>query len=250
MANPTGDDKNKKPTSPNPQKPKLSRGLFSWMLICFVLIMLWGVINGGSAGQEITSWGDFYQRATNNEFVDNQVVLENTRIMAVIAEHKESNGGPLGSIDIPAGTEVFFPIAGENDDWYKEKLTEANIDFTNEKDTGLFMHFIMSWGPMLIILFLIFFFISRSARGGGAGGMLGNFGKSKHKIAQKGDSKVTFDDVAGIVEAKAEVHEIIEFLKNPKKFARLGGRIPRGILLVGSPGCGKTLLAKAIGRRS
>ena len=246
MANPTGDDKNKKPTSPNPQKPKLSRGLFSWMLICFVLIMLWGVINGGSAGQEITSWGDFYQRAKSNEFVDNQVVLENTRIMAVIAEHKESNGGPLGSIDIPAGTEVFFPIAGENDDWYKEKLTEANIDFTNEKDTGLFMHFIMSWGPMLIILFLIFFFISRSARGGGAGGMLGNFGKSKHKIAQKGDSKVTFDDVAGIVEAKAEVHEIIEFLKNPKKFARLGGRIPRGILLVGSPGCGKTLLAKAI----
>ncbi|MDE1037827.1 MAG: ATP-dependent zinc metalloprotease FtsH [Phycisphaerales bacterium] len=246
MANPTGDDKNKKPASPNPQKPKLSRGLFSWMLIVFVLIMLWGVINGGSAGQEITSWGDFYQRAKNNEFVDNQVVLENTRIMAVIAEHKESNGGPLGSIDIPAGTEVFFPIAGENDDWYKEKLTEANIDFTNEKDTGLFMHFIMSWGPMLIILLLIFFFISRSARGGGAGGMLGNFGKSKHKIAQKGDSKVTFDDVAGIVEAKAEVHEIIEFLKNPKKFARLGGRIPRGILLVGSPGCGKTLLAKAI----
>jgi cell division protease FtsH len=242
MANPTGDNKNKQ----TPQKPKFSRGLFSWMLICFVLIMLWGVINGDGGGQEITSWEDFYQRASNNEFVDNQVTLENTRILAVIADHTEAPDGPLGSIDIPAGTEVYFPIAGDNDDWYKEKLTSAGIDFTNNKDTGLFMHFLMSWGPMLLILFLIFFFISRSARGGGAGGMLGNFGKSKHKLANKDSNKVTFDDVAGVEEAKAEVHEIIEFLKNPKKFARLGGRIPRGILLVGTPGCGKTLLAKAI----
>ncbi|HTU26211.1 MAG TPA: ATP-dependent zinc metalloprotease FtsH, partial [Pirellulales bacterium] len=81
---------------------------------------------------------------------------------------------------------------------------------------------------------------------GGAGGMLGNFGRSKHRITSKEHTNVTFDDVAGIEEAKEEVMEIVEFLKNPRKFQRLGGRIPRGVLLVGEPGTGKTLLAKAI----
>src|SRR5699024_5145113 len=91
-------------------------------------------------------------------------------------------------------------------------------------------------------------FVFRSIRnaGGGPGGMLGNFGRSKHKMLTKEHSNVKLDDVAGIDEAKEEVGEIIEFLKNPKKFQRLGGRVPRGVLLIGSPGCGKTLLAKAV----
>src|SRR5687767_15578309 len=76
--------------------------------------------------------------------------------------------------------------------------------------------------------------------------MLGNFGRSRHRITSKEHTNVTFDDVAGVDEAKDEVSEIVEFLKNPKKFQRLGGRIPRGCLLVGPPGTGKTLLAKAI----
>ena len=84
------------------------------------------------------------------------------------------------------------------------------------------------------------------AAGGGAGGMLGSFGKSRHRTLTKEMTGITFKDVAGIEEAKDEVTEIIAFLTNPKKFTRLGGRIPRGVLLSGSPGCGKTLLAKAI----
>jgi len=94
---------------------------------------------------------------------------------------------------------------------------------------------------------VIYFMLFRQLRaGGGAGGMLGNFGRSKHRITSKEHTNVTFEDVAGIEEAKEEVMEIVEFLKNPRKFQRLGGRIPRGVLLVGEPGTGKTLLAKAI----
>ena len=243
MANPTGNNNENKPTPPTPEKPKFSRGLFSWMLICFVLIMLYGMINGSGGGQEITSWNDFVNRAQAGQFEDNSVTLENTRIIATIADNTDT---PVGAIDIPSGTLIYFPIAAGGDDWYKDKLTAAGVDFANKKDSGLLMTIVMTWGPMLLILFLIFYFISRSARGGGAGGMLGNFGKSKHRLANKDSNKTTFKDVAGVEEAKAEVQEIIEFLKNPKKFARLGGRIPRGILLVGTPGCGKTLLAKAI----
>ena len=111
------------------------------------------------------------------------------------------------------------------------------------------------WGPILwnllpivlLVAFVYFIFI-RNMRSGG-GGMLMSFGRSKHKV-QNREQEVTFEDVAGIDEAKEEVSETIEFLKNPKKFKKIGGRLPRGVLLVGPPGCGKTLLAKAIAGES
>jgi cell division protease FtsH len=113
-------------------------------------------------------------------------------------------------------------------------------------NTALF-YFIGTIGPWLLVLLIVWFFIIRQMRApGGSGGVLA-FGRSRAALYTKENrTNVTFDDVAGIEEAKDELREIIEFLKNPGKFAKLGGNIPRGVLLVGAPGCGKTLLAKAI----
>ena len=240
MANPTG-DKNDKNTPP---QPRMSRGILSWMLICFVLIMAWSMINSAGGGNEISSWNDFLTRAKAGQFEDNRVTVQDTEITAVISKDIK---GDSKATDFTAGETVYFNVDGQNRQFYLEELKAAGIDHRTDTGTGLFMTMLISWAPMILLLLLIFYFISRSARaGGGPGGMLGNFGKSKHRLAGKDTIKVTFDEVAGIQEAKEEVHEIIEFLKNPKKFAKIGGRIPRGVLLVGTPGCGKTLLARAI----
>ena len=124
------------------------------------------------------------------------------------------------------------------------KLQAANIKWTVVKPQ-VWMQ-VLSWIlPIVLMIAFFYFLFVRNVRNG-PGGMLMSFGRSKHRMHGKEQIKVTFNDVAGIDEAKEEVAEIIEFLRYPKKFQRIGGRIPRGILLVGPPGCGKTLLAKAI----
>ena len=109
---------------------------------------------------------------------------------------------------------------------------------------SLLMQIFISWFPMLLLIGVWIYFMNRM-QGGGKGGAMG-FGKSKAKMLTEKHGRVTFDDVAGIDEAKEELSEIIDFLRDPKKFTRLGGRIPKGVLLMGPPGTGKTLLGRAI----
>ena len=120
---------------------------------------------------------------------------------------------------------------------------KVKYEFKNEDEGSFWQAFLISWIPMFLILFIFFIFMRQIQSGGGKAM---SFGKSKARLLNESQNKVTFADVAGITEAKDELGEIIEFLKDPKRFTRLGGRIPKGVLLMGSPGTGKTLLARGV----
>ncbi|RIK64810.1 MAG: cell division protein FtsH [Planctomycetota bacterium] len=129
----------------------------------------------------------------------------------------------------------------------KLRKVAPNAKIKYQQSNAPFMNMLIGIIPWLLIFGFVYFMIFRHLRASAGGaGMLGSFGRSRHRVSNKELANVTFKDVAGVDEAKSEVTEIIEFLKNPKKFQRLGARVPRGVLLVGEPGCGKTLLAKAI----
>ncbi len=233
------------PDAKSPPPPKFSRTLMTWLMICGVLLVLWMILNGGGRGHEIESWNDFIQRAKAGQFEDDRVVVEDSRLVATIVE---TASGTSGSLDLPAGSMVYFSADGQSREWYIGQLDAAGIDHKAETGHGLWLTMLISYLPFILIIVIVWWWIARSVRAGagGPGGMLGSFGKSRHRVTHKDTIDITFSDVAGIEEAKDEVHELIEFLRDPKRFQRLGGRIPRGVLLVGPPGCGKTLLAKAI----
>ncbi len=135
----------------------------------------------------------------------------------------------------------------DDPDVHKEMASYVSSDkLTTPQTNDLLATFLFTIAPWLLIGAFFWFFIFRPMRqAGGAGGVL-SFGRSRARLYTPEMTNITFADVAGIEEAKAEVKEIIEFLRNPQKFQKLGGRIPRGVMLIGPPGCGKTLLAKAI----
>ncbi len=233
-------------SSPTPPPPvKLSRGLMSWVMILALLIMLFVLLSGTkNRGMEISSWQEFKQNIDNGHFdPDKTLVVHDGRITGTI--RPGTTGFPQ---DKKEGTAVWVQIDAANREFYLKQLDEMPVKWKADTGTSIWMQLLITLAPFLLLILIIWFFIARSMRsaGAGPGGMLGSFGKSRHRLTTKESVSVTFNDVAGVDEAKEELVEIVQFLKNPKKFQRLGGRIPRGVLLVGPPGCGKTLLAKAI----
>ena len=139
-----------------------------------------------------------------------------------------------------------FSVTRVDDDQLVKNLDTAGISYRGEVSENWLRDFLLTWMLPLVLLILIWSFVFRRMGQGGPGETFMSFGKSRAKIYGESDVKVTFNDVAGVDEAKEELMEIIEFLRHPEKFTKLGGRIPKGVLLVGPPGTGKTLLAKAV----
>ncbi len=141
-----------------------------------------------------------------------------------------------------------LPLSASDARFYSEKIRSKDpatkIEVVPQKDST-FLFIILQYAPMILIFVFLWVIISR-ATGGGAGSKINHFGKSKAKLAPNGSTKATFADVQGIDEAKEELMEVVEFLKNPAKFSQLGAKIPKGVLLVGPAGTGKTLLARAV----
>ncbi|MFT5423986.1 MAG: cell division protease FtsH [Phycisphaerales bacterium] len=217
--------------------PAPSRGLFGFIMIMLMVMMLFMFLSNANSGQKMT-WQEFAVHYENGEIDPESVVYSEAAVTGTLIQ-QDPTGEKTSSVRVP--------VNSKNGEYIATQLGELTNGAYEAKGTSAWVSLLYMFGPFILIIAVLWFILARGMRAaGGGGGMLGTFGKSKHKQLTKEMTGVTFKDVAGIEEAKDEVTEIIEFLKNPKKFTRLGGRIPRGVLLIGQPGCGKTLLAKAI----
>ena len=204
------------------------RNLVMWAIIVFLTIGLYNMFKHPQNIQQKNdiSFSEFLKEVDNGRVV--QVDIKGNNISGVLSDGKN------------------FKTYAPNDPNLVEKLSNKGVGITatpTEDKMPSLLGVLLSWFPMLLLIGVWIFFMRQMQ--GGKGGAMG-FGRSKAKLMSDSKKKVTFDDVAGIDEAKEEVQEIVEFLRDPRKFMRLGGKIPKGALLIGPPGTGKTLLAKAI----
>lgn len=249
------DKKNDKPLLPG----KPPRGSYQiWVILATIGVILAVIyLNNSSDLKEVTHH-EFEQMVKNGDvrkvtLIKNQEMVEITLKSEALQNAKyrqDITEGPLSSNASGPHYKLRITSIDRFDEKYEEltdKLPEANVpEFSTQNKEDYFSVFVQ-WGFLFLLLFGFWMLMRRMTGGGGPGGQIFNIGKSKAALFDAENKvKITFEDVAGLDEAKEEVKEIVDFLKNPGKFTKLGGKIPKGALLVGPPGTGKTLLAKAV----
>jgi len=204
-----------------------ARNIAFWVVLFLLILALFNLFGGNQTtmSSRTISYSDFISRVDAGNV--SSVVIDGERVLV-----RAKDGNQYTAI-IPQGTDVTGELITKG----------VGVEAKPQEQSG-FLSLISLWLPFLVLIGIWIFFMNRM-QGGGRGGAMG-FGKSRAKLLTEKQGRVTFDDVAGIDEAKEELEEIVEFLRNPQKFSRLGGKIPKGALLVGPPGTGKTLLARAI----
>jgi cell division protease FtsH len=198
-----------------------------WVFLIVMFVAAWSVIGGREKGPNKLTWSDFMTKVEHGEFL--RVTVKDLSYKGTSRD--STTYETTGPIDASATIAEKLRAAG------------VTVEYEPPEQGALWMQLVLNWLP-LAFLFLLFFFFMRQLQSGGGKAM--SFGKSKAKLMTEHHNKITFADVAGIDESKDELEEIISFLKDPKKFTKLGGRIPKGVLLMGPPGTGKTLLARAV----
>jgi len=207
----------------------LIKNLFLWIIIAIVLITVFSNFGPRQVATSQLSYSQFLQ-SVNQGNVSN-VVIQDRVIHGQTKDNKRFT--------------TYLPL---NDQYLLGELMKkgVNVRGAPPKQQSLLIRMLVSWAPFLLLIGVWIFFMRQMQGGGGGRGGPMSFGRSKARLLGEDQVKVNFSDVAGVEEAKQEVEEVVEFLKEPEKFQRLGGKIPCGVLLVGAPGTGKTLLAKAV----